>query len=60
MNEDYLWDKIGSDAEVEKLEDALQSLRYRETAAPALPAKILIIKPNPRRNFFRLGFALAA
>ena len=41
MNEDYLWDKTGEDPEIEKLENALQVFRYKETAPPALPAKAL-------------------
>ena len=39
MNEKYLWDKTGEDFEIEKLENALKSLSYRETAAPRIPVK---------------------
>ena len=39
MKEDYLWDKTGSDPEIEKLENALKAFRYQETAPPELPAK---------------------
>lgn len=60
MNENYLWDKTGSDSEIEKLENALLAFRYTETAAPALPAKVLPFKSKTPRSFFRLGFAFAA
>jgi len=38
MNEEYLWDRSGDDTEIERLEDLLQDLRYRPTAAPTLPS----------------------
>lgn len=34
MNEEYLWNKTGEDAEIEKLENALQKFRYQEKFAP--------------------------
>ena len=60
MNEDYLWDKTGNDPEIEDLENALQAFRYADTAAPALPAKVIPVESNKRRSFFRLGLAFAA
>lgn len=62
MKEDYLWDKTGEDADIEQLENALQVFRYKETAPPELPAKVLPFrkeepKPAPRRIF---SFAVAA
>jgi hypothetical protein len=61
MKEDYLWDKTGTDPEIEKLENALAVFRYRETAPPELPAKVLpfgeIKKKTPRRI---VSFAFAA
>lgn len=61
MNEEYLWDKTGEDAETEKLENALKAFRYRETAPPALPAKQLIFEEKPpRRRWFPFVFAFAA
>lgn len=39
MSENYLWDKTGEDREIEKLENALKSLRHRENAAPLIPVK---------------------
>ncbi|HLL99831.1 MAG TPA: hypothetical protein VK400_02145 [Pyrinomonadaceae bacterium] len=62
IKEDYLWDKTGEDADIETLENALQVFRYKETAPPELPAKVLPFrkeepKPAPRRIF---SFAVAA
>lgn len=36
MNEDYLWDKTGSDSGIEDLEELFAPLRYIPTAPPAL------------------------
>ena len=60
MNENYLWDKTGSDPEIEKLEKSLRAFRCAETAAPVLPTKNTAFKLTNRRNIFRLGFAFAA
>ena len=59
MKEDYLWDKTGEDAEIERLENALKAFRYTEIAPPELPQKVFAVEKNPRR-FFRFGFAFAA
>lgn len=59
MNEEYLWNKTGGDAEIEGLENTLKAFSYQRTAPPELPAKVLTLAEKPRRNFFRLGFALA-
>jgi hypothetical protein len=60
MNENYLWDKTGTDAEIEDLENALQAFRYQETAAPRLPVKVAPLKRETNRRHFRLAFAIAA
>lgn len=61
MNEEYLWDKTGEDAEIEKLENALKAFRYRETAPPPLPAKQLIFEEKTsRRRWFPFAFAFAS
>ncbi len=60
MKEDYLWDKTGEDPEIQRLENALQVFRYKETAPPALPAKIIPFERKISRRFFRLAFAFAA
>lgn len=64
--ENYLWDKTGEDAEIAGLENALAAFRYRETALPALPAKILpfqlktVEKPAAVITRRRLSYAFAA
>lgn len=60
MKEDYLWDKTGSDAEIEKLENALQVFRYEESAPPIIPAKVLPFKKESPRRIFPLFRAIAA
>ncbi|HEX8287696.1 MAG TPA: hypothetical protein VF556_06875 [Pyrinomonadaceae bacterium] len=63
MKQDYLWDKTGEDPEIEKLESALLAFRYKETAPPALPAKIIPFETKSPRNFFRffrLSYAFTA
>ncbi|MDQ3748848.1 MAG: hypothetical protein M3367_07535 [Acidobacteriota bacterium] len=60
MKEDYLWDKTGEDPEIQRLENALQVFRYRETAPPALPAKVIPFERKTSRRFFRLAFAFTA
>jgi cytoskeletal protein RodZ len=61
MKEDYLWDKTGADPDIEKLENALEVFRYKQTAPPELPAKVLPFRKEepqlPRRIF---SFAVAA
>lgn len=65
MKEDYLWDKTGSDPDIEKLENALVVFRYKETAPPELPAKILPFRKEepqakPQRRIFSFAVAAAA
>lgn len=61
MNEEYLWNKTGEDAEIEKLENALKAFRYKETAPPAIPAKQLVFEETaPRRRWFPFVFAFAS
>ena len=60
MSEDYLWDKTGKDAEIKRLEDVLKTFRYREAAAPELPAKAISLKKSAPRWSFKLSFAFAA
>ena len=59
MNDEYLWNKTGIDAEIEGLENALKAFSYSPTAPPELSAKTLVLTLGTRRNFFRFGFALA-
>lgn len=60
--EDYLWDKTGEDPEIEQLENALAVFRYKETAPPAMPAKVLPFraKSETPRSIFRFAYAAAA
>ena len=63
MKEDYLWDKTGEDADIEKLENALAVFRYKETAPPELPAKVLPFRkeePQQQRRIFSFAVAAAA
>ena len=61
MNDEYLWNKTGEDAGIEKLENALKAFRYQETAPPALPAKVLQFEEKmPRRRWFSFAFAFAS
>lgn len=66
MKQDYLWDKSGAvDPEIEQLENALIAFRYRETAPPALPAKVLAfperaVEKPARRFSFAFAFAACA
>ncbi len=60
MNEDYLWDKTGSDAEIEKLENALLEFRYTETPAPLIiPEKVFTVEKTSKRGFFNLSLAFS-
>ena len=59
MKNDYLWDKTGSDEEIEKLENALKLLRYQPNEAPPLPAKILQIEEKRRFSLFPNLFRFA-
>lgn len=60
MNEEYLWNKQGADAEIERLENSLKALRYQENAPPALPAKQLDFEEKRARRWFPFAFAFAA
>src|SRR4028118_2259390 len=60
MNENYLWDKTGADAEIEDLENALQAFRYQETAAPRLPVKVVPVRNIEHRRRVQFAFAVAA
>ncbi len=59
MKNDYLWDKTGSDQEIEKLEKALQVFRYQPNAPPKLPARILQLEEKPTFRLFPKIFRVA-
>ncbi len=56
--DDYLWNKTGSDPEIERIEVALLCLAYKTTAPPEIPAKQFAFTA-PRRSFFRFGVTFA-
>ena len=63
MKEDYLWDKSGKDAEIERLENALEAFRYKKGQPPALPENVIPFRrerKNLSRRFFSFAFAAAA
>ncbi|MEQ1762581.1 MAG: hypothetical protein ABL984_05465 [Pyrinomonadaceae bacterium] len=57
--DEYLWNKTGSDPEIERIEAALKVLAYRPAPPPELPAKQQKVTA-PRRSFFRLSLSFAA
>jgi len=59
MKEEYLWDKTGEDAEIERLEKALRAFRFQETAPPELPQKVFTVEKEASRRFFRFGLTFA-
>lgn len=58
MNNDYLWDKKGSDPEIEGLENLLADLRYQPTPPPSIVQKQLVFEP--KRSWFAFSFARLA
>lgn len=52
MNEEYLWNKTGSDPEIEGLENALKPLRFAGSVPPRLPAKVAVSEEKTRRRSF--------
>lgn len=59
MKEDYLWDKTGSDPDVEMIENALQAFRFQATQPPAITSTVISLPEKRPFGFLRLGFALA-
>lgn len=63
MKNDYLWDKKGSDTEVENLENTLTAFRSKNLVPPSLPAKISVAEQkiaSPFFALFKLKFAFAS
>jgi hypothetical protein len=60
MKNDYLWDKTGNDAEIERMENALLAFRCPQNDAPKIPNNVLSFKKAPPRKFFPVFRALAA
>jgi hypothetical protein len=59
INENYLWEKSESDAEIEKLENLLQGFALKESEAPILPQKTFDFQPKTSKFgvFFKFAFA---
>ena len=60
MKEDYLWDRTGSDAEIERLESLMSSLAFRPAEPPELPAREFVLEPARRGRLVRLGLGFAS
>ncbi|MEO8041794.1 MAG: hypothetical protein ABI646_04195 [Acidobacteriota bacterium] len=63
MNNEYLWNKTGSDQEIERLEKTLAAFRYCETVPPVSPIgdkAPVIAAGDPHARFAWRGFAFAA
>jgi len=59
MNNDYLWDRTGSDAEIERLESLLEGIKFQPQEPPA--REIVIVPVRPRWFMrFGIGFAVAS
>jgi len=59
MKDDYLWEKTGSDTDIEALEKALAAFRFDASVPPALPGKALSLTEKPAYSFFGPGFSFA-
>ena len=60
MNEEYLFNKTGEDAEIRHLEETLAAFRYRESDPPPLPLSSVRPHIETKRSFnWRLSFAFA-
>jgi hypothetical protein len=59
MKEDYLWNKTGSNAEIERLETALAVFRFDAKEPPIPQARVLSLPEKPFYRFFKFGFAFA-
>lgn len=57
--EEYLWDKTGSDTEIERLEGALAAFRYKTSDPPAFPVEAAPAKAYRTWNIPRFAFASA-
>jgi hypothetical protein len=57
MINDYLWDRTGSDADIERLESLLGGMKFQPDGPPA---REIVIEPARPRWFMRLGLGFAA
>jgi hypothetical protein len=59
MNNDYLWDRTGTDPEIEGLEAQLEGLRFRPADPPTVPARAIVLEPARPNWLLRLGLGFA-
>jgi hypothetical protein len=59
MNDEYLWNKTGSDTEIEELENALKAYRYQEKTEPCIPMRAVSFAEKRSSSIWPFGFALA-
>ena len=59
MNNDYLWDRTGTDPEIESLEAQLEGLRFRPSEPPPAPARAIVLVPARPNWLLRLGLGFA-
>lgn len=58
MNNDYLWEKKGSDAEIEGLEDLLSGFKYQPVEPPML-SPVLVLNEPARMPWWKFSLAFA-
>jgi hypothetical protein len=51
MNDEYLWNKTGNDAEIERLEGMLSAFRHDPGTPPPVPVRAATEVPRRRRNW---------
>ena len=60
MNDEYLWQKTGTDPEIEKMEDTLAVFRYRDAPLPTAAAHKVASAERASRWQISLAFAFAS
>jgi hypothetical protein len=60
MKEDYLWDRTGTDAEIERLESLLGGLAFGPTEPLEVPVREIALTPARRGWLFKLSLGFAA
>lgn len=58
MNNDYLWNKKGDDAEIEGLENLLSGFKYEAVAPPRVPAAV-VLSEGTRSPWWKFSLAFA-
>ena len=60
MKKDYLWDKTGSDADIENLENSLRVFRFPASDAPEIKSNVVSFEKEKSRKVFPVFRAFAA